>query len=177
MKGRMEGRKVSGAAPALVAALALIACEPENESDRTDIGVRGTSGAAAAAPDDPGADITLYDGRPYRIYPDGKVDQATWLGSRLYGNICFHCHGDKGNGSSFAPSLHDSLKTMSYDDFVSIVAKGVTNVGASSTSVMPAYSENKTVMENVNGIYAYLKAASDNALPPGDLERKEPEDK
>ena len=130
---------------------------------------------AAAAQEDIPAQPKLYDGKPYKIYADGKVDQATWLGSRLYGNICFHCHGNKGVGSSFAPSLHNALKTMSYAEFVSVVADGIKDVGTGSSSVMPSYVENTTVMENVDGIYAYLKAASDGALPGGDLEKKEPE--
>lgn len=132
--------------------------------------------AAATKPDAP-AELKLYDGKPYKIYADGKVDPATWLGSRLYGNICFHCHGQKGAGSSFAPSLHNSLETMSYDDFVSVVANGIKDVGTGSSSVMPPYGGNKTVMENVDGIYAYLKAASDGVLPGGDLEKKESENK
>ena len=131
---------------------------------------------AAAAQGDIPAQPELYDGKPYKIYADGKVDPATWLGSRLYGNICFHCHGDKGVGSSFAPSLHRALKTMSYSDFVRVVADGIKNVGTGSSSVMPSYVENTTVMKNVDGIYAYLKAASDGVLPSGDLVKKEAKD-
>jgi mono/diheme cytochrome c family protein len=118
--------------------------------------------------------VNRYNGKPYKIYPDGKVDHATWLGSRLYGNVCFHCHGDRGNGSSFAPSLHDALDNMSYEDFVATVTNGLTNVNTANTKVMPSFGENKTVMENLDGIYAYLKAASNNDLPSGDLKWKGP---
>lgn len=177
MNRTMDGRKISRTAPALVGALALIACEPEGDSDQADAGIGDTSAAAAAEPEESAAELKTYDGKPYKIYADGKVDPATWLGSRLYANICFHCHGNQGAGSSFAPSLYDSLQTMSYDDFVSVVAKGIQDVGGTKSSVMPAYAENKTIMENVDGIYAYLKAAADGALPGGDLEKKEPGDK
>ena len=132
-------------------------------------------GGWAAAETEEAAELKLYDGKPYRIYADGKVDHGTWLGSRLYGNICFHCHGNKGAGSSFAPSLRGSLERMSYEDFVTVVANGIQNVDAGSSSVMPAYGENKTIMENVDGIYAYLKAAVDGALPVGNLMKKESE--
>ena len=64
---------------------------------------------------------------------------------------------------------------MSYADFVSVVADGIKDVGTGSSSVMPSYVENTTVMENVDGVYAFLKAASDGALPGGDLEKKESE--
>lgn len=155
------------------AAIVLAALAGAFEAERAAANEGETAKQGELAPEEP----NQFDGKPYKIYADGKVDDATWLGSRLYGNICFHCHGNKGVGSSFAPSLHTSLETMSYDDFVSVVANGIKNVGGTSSSVMPAYGENKTIMENVDGIYAYLKAAADGALPGGDLEKKEAEGK
>jgi len=47
-----------------------------------------------------------------------------------------------GMGSSYAPALKDSLKTMSYGDFLGVVASGRKNVSASQQNVMPAIRGN-----------------------------------
>ena len=167
---------------AVVFALALVAAAQDGTAAASDTVTQSPAKSTAsgdqnlAKASDSTADdgVNRFDGKPYKIYPDGKVDHATWLGSRLYGNMCFHCHGDNGNGSSFAPSLHDALQTMSYEDFVATVANGRTQVDSANTKVMPTFGENKTIMENLDGIYAYLKAASNNALPHGELQWKGP---
>ena len=63
------------------------------------------------------------DGNPtYKIAPDGTVDWYTYSGFRRYHSECHVCHGPNGDGSSFAPALKDSLKRISYGDFLGIVA-------------------------------------------------------
>src|SRR3546814_2846373 len=47
---------------------------------------------------------------------------------------------------SFAPSLVDALQTLSYDDFLSIVANGKKDVSSSQDLVMPALGTNPNVM-------------------------------
>jgi len=59
------------------------------------------------------------DGNPtFKVANDGTVDWYTYVGYLRYGANCFQCHGPDGLGSSYAPSLVDSLKSLSYGDFV-----------------------------------------------------------
>ena len=51
----------------------------------------------------------------YYIKPDGTVDWATYSGYRRYHAECHVCHGPDGEGSSYAPALVESLKTMKHD--------------------------------------------------------------
>lgn len=110
---------------------------------------------------------------PYRVAEDGTVDWYTFSGFRRYHADCHVCHGPDGLGSSFGPALVNSLKTMSYDDFVEVVVNGRKNVSASSDKVMPAFGLNPNVMCFINDIYAYLKARSDGAIPRGRPAKRE----
>ena len=104
--------------------------------------------------------------KPYEI-KDGVVDWYTFSGFRRYHAECHVCHGPDGLGSSFAPALVDSLKTIAYDDFMEVVVNGRERVGASEQSKMPAFGENLNVMCFIDDLYAYLKARSDGALDRG----------
>ena len=67
------------------------------------------------------------DGNPVPIVTkDYKVDWGTWDGFRRYHDACHVCHGPNAMGSTFAPSLADSLKTMDYTTFVQTVSMGRT---------------------------------------------------
>jgi mono/diheme cytochrome c family protein len=127
-----------------------------------------TSSAAtpAAAPVD---DLTRFDGKPYKVYPDGKVNFATYRGYNMYSSICIVCHGPAGLGSSFAPALVDSLKALSYDDFVGTVMNGRENITSVSNNVMPSFGTNPTVVKYIDSLYAYLKGRSDGAIGRGEL--------
>ena len=48
----------------------------------------------------------------YNISPSGKVDWYTFSGYRRFNGTCETCHGFDGSGSSFAPDLTQSLKTI-----------------------------------------------------------------
>jgi methanol metabolism-related c-type cytochrome len=111
-----------------------------------------------------------WEDKPYTI-TDGKVDFGTYDGYRRYEAYCLRCHGPDGAGSSYAPALVDSLKTMSYVDFLEVVVNGRKNVSTSQQSVMPAFGEAIDVMENIDDIYSYLKARADGALGRGRPER------
>ena len=76
-----------------------------------------------------------------------------------------------GAGSSYAPALVDSLKTLSYTDFLDVVVNGRKNVSVSQQSVMPAFGEAMDVMENIDDIYSYLKARADGVIGRGRPER------
>lgn len=107
---------------------------------------------------------TLDTGEPtYRISEDGTIDWATYEGFKRYHSECHVCHGPNGLGSTFAPALADSLKTMTYDQFKEVVSSGRTF----SDRVMPAFASNPNVMCYVDDLYTYLKARADGALKSG----------
>ena len=98
---------------------------------------------------------------PYTII-DGKVDQGTYNGFRRYHSHCHVCHGPDGLGSSYAPAMVESLKNISYDDFLEVVVNGRQNVSQAQQSVMPAFGYVDDVMLYIDDIYGYLKARSDD---------------
>jgi methanol metabolism-related c-type cytochrome len=104
------------------------------------------------------------DGNPTFNIKDGKVDWYTYVGYVRYAANCLQCHGPDGLGSTYAPSLVNSLQHLSYADFLATVAGGKQDVSASQQLVMPALGENKNVMCYIDAIYVYLRARSDGAL-------------
>ncbi|HTZ70659.1 MAG TPA: cytochrome c [Acetobacteraceae bacterium] len=106
------------------------------------------------------------DAKPYTV-KDGKVDENTMKGYLYYGDQCMRCHGPDGLGSSYAPNLTDSLKTMSKQKFEETVINGKKDVNQASDKVMPSFGLNVDVATNLDNIYAYLKARSDGALGRG----------
>jgi methanol metabolism-related c-type cytochrome len=128
----------------------------------------------AEAPGDPAvasSDNGKYldkDGDPtYKVSPDGTVDWYTYSGFRRYHSDCHVCHGPNGEGSSYAPALAESLKTLSYGDFVNVVTNGRQNVNAANDKVMPSFASNVNVMCFIDDIYVYLRARANNAIPGG----------
>ncbi|CFX03829.1 exported protein of unknown function [Candidatus Filomicrobium marinum] len=111
----------------------------------------------------------LPSGAPtYRIDKDGKMDFLTYRGFQRYHSECHVCHGPEGVGSTYAPALMDSLKTMDYFDFLGVVASGRTvHTPGGGESVMPALGDNKNVMCYIDGIYTYLKGRADGVIPRG----------
>jgi methanol metabolism-related c-type cytochrome len=107
------------------------------------------------------------------VKPDGTVDWYTFSGYRRYHSDCHVCHGPDGLGSSFAPALADSLKTMNYTEFLDLVANGRKDVNTAKENVMPAFGMNKNVMCYINDIYIYLRARSTDAVPRGRPPKKE----
>ena len=113
----------------------------------------------------------------YKVAADGTVDWYTYSGYRRYHSECHVCHGPDGMGSTYAPSLQNSLKTMSYADFLNIVASGRKNVSSSQENVMPAFGQNPNVMCYIEDIYTYLRARADGALGRGRPAKHEPKPK
>jgi methanol metabolism-related c-type cytochrome len=108
------------------------------------------------------------DGNPtYSVKPDGTVDWYTYSGFRRYHSECHVCHGPDGMGSSYAPALVNSLKTVSYNDFLGVVAAGRKNVNTAQENVMPAFGTNENVMCYLDDIYVYLRARANNAIDRG----------
>ncbi|MGA8901018.1 c-type cytochrome, methanol metabolism-related [Bradyrhizobium sp.] len=105
------------------------------------------------------------DGNPtYKIQQDGTVDWYTYSGYRRYHSECHVCHGPDGMGSSYAPALKDSLKTMSYGEFLATVASGRKNVNTAQENVMPAFGNNPNVTCYLDDIYVYLRARANDAV-------------
>jgi methanol metabolism-related c-type cytochrome len=108
------------------------------------------------------------DGNPMPVVSkDYKVDWGTWNGFRRYHDACHVCHGPNALGSSFAPALGESLKTMDYPTFLQTVASGRTVDRAGTTYVMPTFGDDRNVMCYIDDIYTYIKARSTDAMPPG----------
>jgi methanol metabolism-related c-type cytochrome len=131
------------------------------------------SGSLAVAEDifDPAAvkseDGKYFDkmGNPtFRLGSDGSTDWYTYSGYRRYHSECHVCHGPDGEGSSYAPALKDSVKNLSYGDFLEVVASGRKNISTAQENVMPALGDNPNVICYIDDIYVYLRARGADAL-------------
>jgi methanol metabolism-related c-type cytochrome len=101
------------------------------------------------------------EGNPtFKVGADGTVDWYSYSGYRRYHSECHVCHGPDGMGSTYAPALTDSVKTMSYGDFVGVVASG----RKSGNSVMPALGDNPNVACYMDDLYIYLRARANDAV-------------
>ncbi len=99
---------------------------------------------------------------PYKV-EGKKVDSATFKGYQTYKRQrCETCHGQTAEGSAAFPNLLTALKTKTQDEFKTVVLEG--------RNAMPAHKNNKAVVDNIDGLYAYLKGRSDGAIPAGELE-------
>ncbi|MES9864078.1 MAG: c-type cytochrome [Candidatus Thiodiazotropha sp. LLP2] len=98
--------------------------------------------------------------KPY-YFEDGKVDFGTYNGFRRYHADCHVCHGPAGLGSSYAPALTESLRVMTWGDFVNVVISGRQGI---DNRIMPAFAQNVDIVTNLSDIYAYLKARSDGVI-------------
>jgi methanol metabolism-related c-type cytochrome len=67
-------------------------------------------------------------------------------------------------GSTYAPALKDSLKTMDYGDFLGVVASGRKNVSTAQENVMPAFGDNPNVACYMDDLYIYLRARANDAV-------------
>ena len=108
------------------------------------------------------------DGHPAPVVSkDYKIDWAGWQGFRRYHDACHVCHGPNALGSTFAPSLAESLKTMDYETFYGTVVGGRVVDRAGTQYVMPAFGEDKNIMCYLDDIYTYIKARSINMVSEG----------
>ena len=94
----------------------------------------------------------------YTVVDGYKVDPNTMNGFRAWrAAACDRCHGANQEGL-VGPSLIESLKTLSKEDFIKTVRDGRLDKG------MVAFSSSKIVMDNIDNLYAYLKGRSDGAI-------------
>lgn len=104
------------------------------------------------------------DPTPYKVADGNKVDKVTLEGWRTWRALaCERCHGARQEGM-VGPSLIDSMKRLSKEEFKQVILKGQPTKG------MPNFDGSKMVTENIDGLYAYLKGRSDGAIQPGRLE-------
>jgi methanol metabolism-related c-type cytochrome len=112
------------------------------------------------------------DGNPtYKVDAGGSVDFHTYAGFKRYHSECHVCHGPDGEGSTYAPPLRESLKTIGYAEFFGIVVGGKQDLAGGQEKVMPAFGENKNVTCYLNDIYVYLRARSQDVVPRGRPEK------
>ena len=108
--------------------------------------------------------MVLADDKPLYTVVDGdKVDANTLAGWKTWRAMaCERCHGAKQEGL-VGPSLIDGMKKLSKDEFKQTVLEGRPG------TVMAPFKEAKTVADNIDNLYAYLKGRSDGAIKPGHL--------
>ena len=137
----------------------------------------------------PAAERSSDTKTPYRIV-DGNVDESTFLGWRAFHSACHACHGVDATGTAVAPSLVESVKTMSARDFSIKVLTSyriVVPAGEAGSDsgvirntvidevlrrergelIMPAWEGQTKMRPHVLDLYAYLRARADGALGPG----------
>jgi methanol metabolism-related c-type cytochrome len=125
------------------------------------------SGDPAAVKSEDGKYLDKQGNPTYKIQADGTVDWYTYSGFRRYHSDCHVCHGPDGMGSTYAPALKDTLKTMSYGDFLSTVASGRKNVNTAQENVMPAFGDNPNVACYMDDLFVYLRARANDAVGRG----------
>ena len=145
----------------LAAVLAAVACITAQSA------FADGSGDPAAVKNEDGKYYDTQGNPTYKIASDGSVDWYTYSGYRRYHSDCHTCHGPDGEGSSYAPALSKSLKTLPYSDFANIVINGRQNVTTAQENVMPAFGTNQNVACYLDDIYVYLRARANDAIPRG----------
>ena len=104
----------------------------------------------------------------YTVVDGTKVDSNTMNGFRAWrAGACDRCHGANQEGL-VGPSLLESLKTLSKEDFVKTVRDGRLEKG------MVSFSSSKMVMDNIDSLYAYLKGRSDGNITRAKVEELKP---
>ncbi len=100
----------------------------------------------------------------YTVVDGYKVDENTMKGFRTWRQAaCDRCHGANQEGM-VGPSLINSLKTLSKDEFVKTVRDGRLDKG------MQSFGSSQAVMDNMDHLYAYLKGRSDGAITRSKVE-------
>ncbi len=101
----------------------------------------------------------------YKVTDGYKVDANTMKGFRTWrAAACDRCHGAN-QDCMVGPSLVNSLKTLTKEEFVKVVRDGRLEKG------MQSFSTSVQVMENMDHLYAYLKGRSDGAITRAKVEQ------
>jgi len=112
----------------------------------------------------PQAAATTQTAPLYKVVDGYKVDPETMKGFRTWRQAaCDRCHGANQEGL-VGPSLVNSLKTLTKEEFMVTVRDGRLQKGMQSFGASPM------VMANLNQLYAYLKGRSDGAITRAKVE-------
>ena len=169
----------------IATAFSHIACAAENTQEQASVNAAGS--AANSVGDEKAAVVAQAGGQskestpstsaPYsvecgQVNDAGErfcyVDRDTYIGWRTFHGFCHRCHAQDALGSTFAPNLLDSMQTFDFAMFVERTANGFTG----QVGVMPPWKDNPNVSKRYKELFAYLKARSDGALPPGRPKKK-----
>ena len=117
----------------------------------------------AASAGDEKSEAAASASRLYEVKDGNKVDAATLQGWKTWRALaCERCHGAAQEGM-VGPSLIESMKWLSKEQFHDRLMKGSPEKG------MPPFSGSEMVNKNWEGLYAYLKGRSDGEIQPGRL--------
>src|SRR4029078_2808815 len=118
-------------------------------------------GGAAVAEDKGQTDL-------YTVVDGTKVDAETLKGFKSWrAAACDRCHGANQEGL-VGPSLVESLKTLTKDEFKTTVTEGRLDKG------MMRFKASPIVMENLDHLYAYLKGRSNGDISRAKVEEIKP---
>jgi mono/diheme cytochrome c family protein len=124
-------------------------------------------GAGSASAQDK-ASVASTEKPLYTVVDGYKVDSKTMDGFRAWrAAACDRCHGANQEGL-VGPSLLDSLKTLSKEEFVKTVRDGRLDKG------MVSFASSKTVMDNIDNLYAYLKGRAKGDITRAKVEEIKP---
>ena len=111
-----------------------------------------------------GSAVLAADAPLYKVEDGYKVDANTMKGFRTWRQAaCDRCHGANQEGM-VGPSLINSLKVLTKDEFKTTVINGRLEKG------MVSFGGSPMVMENIDNLYAYLKGRSDGAITRSKVE-------
>lgn len=150
--------------------LAVLACSA-NAADTAakppgDTGAKPAGDTGAKPPG--GTAAKPANGKLYTVSEGNKVDELTLKGWKTWRAMaCERCHGANQEGL-VGPSLIDSLKVLTKDQFKTTVLNGRVEKG------MPNFGGSQRVVDNIDNLYAYLKGRSDGAIKPGHVHSMEP---
>jgi hypothetical protein len=127
----------------------------------------GAAATPSAASDEQIAELSKPSGGPngglYTVKDGSKVDPKTLQGWKTWRALaCERCHGAEQEGL-VGPPLVVSLHRLTKEDFHKTITDGRPEKG------MPPFSASKMVMDNWEGLYAYLKGRADGQIKPGHL--------
>lgn len=130
---------------------------------------------------------------PYEAI-DGKVDQNTFQGWRVFHSVCHVCHGTGATGTDIAPSLLARVRFMTPREFAEQVlvryrllypgdARTAVNPAREREAVieemmarkrgptgrisMPGWERDEEISAHILDLYAYLSARADGVIGPG----------
>jgi hypothetical protein len=106
---------------------------------------------------------TKSSGELYVVKDGDKVDAQTLMGWKTWRALaCERCHGAEQEGL-VGPPLVESMKKLTKEEFHTTLVNGRPEKG------MPPFSASTMLMQNWEGLYAYLKGRSDGQIKPGRL--------